>query len=156
MKKLDTVCHKTQLFHSFLFILLVWQQKKVWVFFFLCLGLTFPSKMWSKLFHSISVVSSWILCKVGYEFGFRFCNYHWKYNFKCYLFLSQTYIIKTPPIHKLQSESTNLHSEQCMRKKQKVLLQLDAQSDSSEHSDLLVKIRGQIVYLTVLYAHCYI
>ncbi|KFQ06034.1 Synaptonemal complex protein 1, partial [Leptosomus discolor] len=49
----------------------------------------------------------------------------------------QTYIIKTPPIHKLQSESTNLHSEQCMRKKQKVLLQLDAQSDSSEHSDLL-------------------
>uniref|UniRef100_A0A663EQT2 Uncharacterized protein n=1 Tax=Aquila chrysaetos chrysaetos TaxID=223781 RepID=A0A663EQT2_AQUCH len=58
-------------------------------------------------------------------------------NFKCYLFLSQTYIIKTPPIHKLQSESTNLHSEQCMRKKQKVLLQLDAQSDSSEHSDLL-------------------
>ncbi|KAM9595990.1 synaptonemal complex protein 1 [Morphnus guianensis] len=49
----------------------------------------------------------------------------------------KTYIIKTPPIHKLQSESTNLHSEQCVRKKQKVLLQLDAQSDSSEHSDLL-------------------
>ncbi|XP_049689187.1 synaptonemal complex protein 1-like [Accipiter gentilis] len=49
----------------------------------------------------------------------------------------KTYIIKTPPIHKLQSESTNLHSEQRMRKKQKVLLQLDAQSDSSEHSDLL-------------------
>ncbi|NWS55108.1 SYCP1 protein, partial [Chunga burmeisteri] len=49
----------------------------------------------------------------------------------------KTYIIKTPPIHKLQTESTNLHSEQCMRKKQKVLLQLDAQSDSSEHSDLL-------------------
>ncbi|KAF1404124.1 Synaptonemal complex protein 1, partial [Spheniscus humboldti] len=49
----------------------------------------------------------------------------------------KTYIIKTPPIHKLQSESANLHSEQCMRKKQKVLLQLDAQSDSSEHSDLL-------------------
>ncbi|KFO93580.1 Synaptonemal complex protein 1, partial [Buceros rhinoceros silvestris] len=49
----------------------------------------------------------------------------------------KTYIIKTPPTHKLQSESTNLHSEQCMRKKQKVLLQLDAQSDSSEHSDLL-------------------
>ncbi|XP_075030631.1 synaptonemal complex protein 1 [Calonectris borealis] len=48
-----------------------------------------------------------------------------------------TYIIKTPPIHKLQSESTNLHSEQCTRKKQKVLLQLDAQSDSSEHNDLL-------------------
>ncbi|XP_009984569.1 PREDICTED: synaptonemal complex protein 1, partial [Tauraco erythrolophus] len=49
----------------------------------------------------------------------------------------KTYIIKTPPIHKLQSESTNLYSEQCIRKKQKVLLQLDAQSDSSEHSDLL-------------------
>ncbi|KAF1523102.1 Synaptonemal complex protein 1, partial [Eudyptula albosignata] len=49
----------------------------------------------------------------------------------------KTYIVKTPPIHKLQSESANLHSEQCMRKKQKVLLQLDAQSDSSEHSDLL-------------------
>ncbi|XP_032843167.2 synaptonemal complex protein 1 [Tyto alba] len=49
----------------------------------------------------------------------------------------KTYIIKTPPIHKLQRESTHLHSEQCMRKKQKVLLQLDAQSDSSEHSDLL-------------------
>ncbi|NXI94065.1 SYCP1 protein, partial [Psophia crepitans] len=49
----------------------------------------------------------------------------------------KTYIIKTPPIHKLQSESTNLHSEQRMRKKQKVLLQLDAHSDSSEHSDLL-------------------
>ncbi|KAM6333160.1 synaptonemal complex protein 1 [Alca torda] len=49
----------------------------------------------------------------------------------------KTYIIKTPPVHKLQSENTNLHSEQCMRKKQKVLLQLDAHSDSSEHSDLL-------------------
>ncbi|XP_074706509.1 synaptonemal complex protein 1 [Strix aluco] len=49
----------------------------------------------------------------------------------------ETYIIKTPPIRKLQSESTNLHSEQCLRKKQKVFLQLDAQSDSSEHSDLL-------------------
>ncbi|XP_054251853.1 synaptonemal complex protein 1 [Indicator indicator] len=51
--------------------------------------------------------------------------------------LLKTYIIKTPPIHKLQSESTNLHSDQCMRKKQKVLLQLDAQSDSSDRSDLL-------------------
>ncbi|XP_040472389.1 synaptonemal complex protein 1 [Falco naumanni] len=49
----------------------------------------------------------------------------------------KTYMIKTPPIHKLQSERTNLPSEQCMRKKQKVLLQLDVQSDSSEHSDLL-------------------
>ncbi|KFW02362.1 Synaptonemal complex protein 1 [Fulmarus glacialis] len=49
----------------------------------------------------------------------------------------KTYIIKTPPIHKPQNESTNLHSEQCTRKKQKVVLQLDAQSDSSEHNDLL-------------------
>nr|XP_038024200.1 synaptonemal complex protein 1 isoform X5 [Anas platyrhynchos] len=49
--------------------------------------------------------------------------------------LLKTYIVKTPPVHKMQSESTNLLSEQ--RKKQKVLLQLDAQSDSSEHSDLL-------------------
>ncbi|XP_065505713.1 synaptonemal complex protein 1 [Caloenas nicobarica] len=49
----------------------------------------------------------------------------------------KTYSIKTPPIPKLQSESTNLYSDQCVRKKQKVLLQLDAHSDSSEHSDLL-------------------
>ncbi|NXC40079.1 SYCP1 protein, partial [Penelope pileata] len=47
----------------------------------------------------------------------------------------KTYIVKTPPLHKMQSESSSLLSEQ--RKKQKVLLQLDAQSDSSEHSDLL-------------------
>ncbi|KAM9185134.1 synaptonemal complex protein 1 [Mergus octosetaceus] len=49
--------------------------------------------------------------------------------------LLKTYIVKTPPVHKMRSESTDLLSEQ--RKKQKVLLQLDAQSDSSEHSDLL-------------------
>ncbi|NXX79538.1 SYCP1 protein, partial [Urocolius indicus] len=49
----------------------------------------------------------------------------------------KTYIIKTPPIPKVQTENTNLYSEQCMRKKQKVLLQLDVHSDSSEHSDLL-------------------
>ncbi|KFQ55645.1 Synaptonemal complex protein 1 [Nestor notabilis] len=47
------------------------------------------------------------------------------------------YMIKTPPLQKLQSESTNVLSEQSMRKKQKVLLQLDTQSDSSEQSDLL-------------------
>ncbi|XP_054028222.1 synaptonemal complex protein 1 [Dryobates pubescens] len=51
--------------------------------------------------------------------------------------LLETYIIKTPPRHRLQSESTNLPSDQCARKKQKVLLQLDAQSDSSDCSDLL-------------------
>ncbi|NXY73207.1 SYCP1 protein, partial [Glareola pratincola] len=49
----------------------------------------------------------------------------------------KTYMIKSPPVHKLQSENTNLHSEQRIRKKQKVLLHLDAHSDSSEHSDLL-------------------
>ncbi|NXN76821.1 SYCP1 protein, partial [Himantopus himantopus] len=58
----------------------------------------------------------------------------------------KTYIIKTPPVHKLQSEGTNLHSEQCMRKKQKVLLQLDAQSDSSEHSDLLSIVSEEEVF----------
>ncbi|NWX88204.1 SYCP1 protein, partial [Nothoprocta pentlandii] len=47
------------------------------------------------------------------------------------------YVIKTPPVHKLQKESTNWLSEGCVRKKQKVLLRLDAQSDSSEQSDLL-------------------
>uniref|UniRef100_A0A8C6ZST2 Uncharacterized protein n=1 Tax=Nothoprocta perdicaria TaxID=30464 RepID=A0A8C6ZST2_NOTPE len=47
------------------------------------------------------------------------------------------YVIKTPPVHKLQNESTNWLSEGCVRKKQKVLLRLDAQSDSSEQSDLL-------------------
>uniref|UniRef100_A0A8D2Q2A5 Uncharacterized protein n=1 Tax=Zosterops lateralis melanops TaxID=1220523 RepID=A0A8D2Q2A5_ZOSLA len=41
-------------------------------------------------------------------------------------------------LNKLQSgRSTNLPSEQSTRKKQKVLLQLDTQSDSSEHTDLL-------------------
>ncbi|KAM8795964.1 synaptonemal complex protein 1 [Eudromia elegans] len=49
----------------------------------------------------------------------------------------KTYVVKTPPVRKPQSESTNLPSEGCMRKKQKVLLQLDAHSDSSEQSDLL-------------------
>ncbi|XP_039568313.1 synaptonemal complex protein 1 [Passer montanus] len=49
-----------------------------------------------------------------------------------------TYVIKTPPTDKMQSgRSTNLSSEQSTRKKQKVLLPLDTQSDSSEHTDLL-------------------
>ncbi|XP_064256755.1 synaptonemal complex protein 1-like isoform X4 [Passer domesticus] len=49
-----------------------------------------------------------------------------------------TYVIKTPPADKMQSgRSTNLPSEQSTRKKQKVLLPLDTQSDSSEHTDLL-------------------
>ncbi|XP_048149369.1 synaptonemal complex protein 1 isoform X2 [Corvus hawaiiensis] len=50
----------------------------------------------------------------------------------------KTYIMKTPPTDKLQSgRSTNLPSEQSMRKKQKVLIRLDSESESSEHSDLL-------------------
>ncbi|XP_017598419.1 PREDICTED: LOW QUALITY PROTEIN: synaptonemal complex protein 1 [Corvus brachyrhynchos] len=50
----------------------------------------------------------------------------------------ETYIMKTPPTDKLQSgRSTNLPSEQSMRKKQKVLIRLDSESESSEHSDLL-------------------
>ncbi|NXU56493.1 SYCP1 protein, partial [Turnix velox] len=49
----------------------------------------------------------------------------------------KTYTIKTPPVHTLQRENTNLPWEQLMRKKQKVLLQLDSHSDSSERSDLL-------------------
>ncbi|KFO98369.1 Synaptonemal complex protein 1, partial [Calypte anna] len=61
----------------------------------------------------------------------------------------KTYIIKTPPVHKLQSESTNLHAEQCMRKKQKVFLRLDAQSDSSEHSDLLSIVSEEEMFKTL-------
>ncbi|XP_058678131.1 synaptonemal complex protein 1-like [Ammospiza caudacuta] len=50
----------------------------------------------------------------------------------------KTYVIKTPPRDKMQSgRSTNLPAEQSSRKKQKVLVQLDTQSDSSEHTDLL-------------------
>ncbi|XP_066426190.1 synaptonemal complex protein 1-like isoform X12 [Molothrus aeneus] len=50
----------------------------------------------------------------------------------------KTYAIKTPPMDKMHSgRSTNLPSEQRSRKKQKVLVQLDTQSDSSEHTDLL-------------------
>uniref|UniRef100_A0A8C3L5X8 Uncharacterized protein n=1 Tax=Chrysolophus pictus TaxID=9089 RepID=A0A8C3L5X8_CHRPC len=60
------------------------------------------------------------------------------------LSFSQTYTVKTPPVHKMQSESSGLSSEQ--RKKQKVLLQLDAQSDSSEHSDLLSLVSDEEVF----------
>ncbi|XP_048781752.1 synaptonemal complex protein 1 isoform X2 [Lagopus muta] len=56
----------------------------------------------------------------------------------------KTYTVKTPPVHKMQSESSGLISEQ--RKKQKVLLQLDAQSDSSEHSDLLSLVSDEEVF----------
>uniref|UniRef100_A0A8B9FQL2 Uncharacterized protein n=1 Tax=Amazona collaria TaxID=241587 RepID=A0A8B9FQL2_9PSIT len=60
--------------------------------------------------------------------------------------LSQAFMIKTPPVQKLQSESTSLLSEQSMRKKQKVLLQLDTQSDSSEHSDLLTLVSEEEMF----------
>eukprot|EP00076_Gallus_gallus_P030107 XP_015154501.1 thyrotropin subunit beta isoform X1 [Gallus gallus] len=56
----------------------------------------------------------------------------------------KTYTVKTPPVHKMQSESTGLISGQ--RKKQKVLLQLDAQSDSSDHSDLLSLVSDEEVF----------
>ncbi|XP_059335725.1 LOW QUALITY PROTEIN: synaptonemal complex protein 1-like [Ammospiza nelsoni] len=50
----------------------------------------------------------------------------------------KTYVIKTPPRDKMQSgRSTNLPAGQSSRKKQKVLVQLDTESDSSEHTDLL-------------------
>ncbi|XP_066194177.1 synaptonemal complex protein 1 [Sylvia atricapilla] len=59
----------------------------------------------------------------------------------------KTYIIKTPPKDKLQSaRSTNLPSEQSIRKKQKVLLQLDTQSESSEHADLLSIVSEEEVF----------
>ncbi|KAM3668114.1 synaptonemal complex protein 1-like [Ammospiza maritima maritima] len=50
----------------------------------------------------------------------------------------KTCVIKTPPVDKMQSgRSTNLPAEQSSRKKQKVLVQLDTESSSSEHTDLL-------------------
>ncbi|KAM3654553.1 uncharacterized protein VK521_016454 [Ammospiza maritima maritima] len=58
----------------------------------------------------------------------------------------KTCVIKTPPVDKMQSgRSTNLPAEQSIRKKQKVLVQLDTESDSSEHTDLLVRAREQIM-----------
>ncbi|XP_074833366.1 synaptonemal complex protein 1 [Carettochelys insculpta] len=51
--------------------------------------------------------------------------------------LLKTYTVKTPPKYKLQRESMNPLSEEEMKKKRKVLLELDTHSDSSEHNDLL-------------------
>lgn len=71
MKHLDTMCHETQLFHSFLFILLILQPKKdistpphfVWVFASHLDGtITAPTRL-SGVF---------LDCKLGHEFGFRF------------------------------------------------------------------------------------
>ncbi|KAL9815788.1 synaptonemal complex protein 1-like isoform 3-T3 [Geothlypis trichas] len=50
----------------------------------------------------------------------------------------KTYVLKTAPVDKMQrGRSTNLPAEQSSSKKQKVLVQLEPQSDSSEHTDLL-------------------
>ncbi|XP_077048666.1 LOW QUALITY PROTEIN: synaptonemal complex protein 1-like [Agelaius phoeniceus] len=69
-------------------------------------------------------------------------------------FLSQTYAIKTPPMDKMHSgRSTNLPSEQSSRKKQKVLVQLDTQSDSSEHTDLLSIVSEEEMFKN-LYKDC--
>uniref|UniRef100_A0A670HZD8 Uncharacterized protein n=3 Tax=Podarcis muralis TaxID=64176 RepID=A0A670HZD8_PODMU len=49
---------------------------------------------------------------------------------------ARTYTVKTPPKSKLLRESTSLLSEEVTKKKRKVLLELDTQSDTSEN-DLL-------------------
>ncbi|XP_016160864.1 PREDICTED: synaptonemal complex protein 1 isoform X2 [Ficedula albicollis] len=62
----------------------------------------------------------------------------------------KTYIIKTPPTDKLPSgRSTNPPSEQSTRKKQKVLIQLDTQSDSSEQTDLLSIVSEEEMFKTL-------
>ncbi|XP_033008928.1 synaptonemal complex protein 1-like [Lacerta agilis] len=50
---------------------------------------------------------------------------------------ARTYTVKTPPKSKLLRESTSLLSEEVTKKKRKVLLELDTQSDTSENNDLL-------------------
>ncbi|XP_030077087.1 synaptonemal complex protein 1 isoform X1 [Microcaecilia unicolor] len=63
----------------------------------------------------------------------------WTPSSKCSLCTSQkTYNVKTPPKYeKVQRESINQHAEAAMKKKRKVALEFDAQSDSSDHTDLL-------------------
>uniref|UniRef100_A0A7M4F8N4 Uncharacterized protein n=1 Tax=Crocodylus porosus TaxID=8502 RepID=A0A7M4F8N4_CROPO len=48
-----------------------------------------------------------------------------------------TYTVKTPPKYKLQGEGPSPLLEGGLKKKRKVVLELDTQSDSSEHNDLL-------------------
>ncbi|XP_067414823.1 synaptonemal complex protein 1-like isoform X2 [Emydura macquarii macquarii] len=67
--------------------------------------------------------------------------------------LLKTYIVKTPPRYKLQREGMNPFSEEDMKKKRKVLLELDTQSDSSEHNDLLSIVSEEEMFKK-LYKNC--
>uniref|UniRef100_A0A8D0BGL5 Uncharacterized protein n=1 Tax=Salvator merianae TaxID=96440 RepID=A0A8D0BGL5_SALMN len=53
------------------------------------------------------------------------------------LTIGLTYTVKTPPPSNVLRERTSLYSEEETKKKRKVLLELDTQSDSSETNDLL-------------------
>uniref|UniRef100_A0A674KFR9 Uncharacterized protein n=1 Tax=Terrapene triunguis TaxID=2587831 RepID=A0A674KFR9_9SAUR len=64
-----------------------------------------------------------------------------------------TYTVKTPPKYKLQRESMNPLSEDDMKKKRKVLLELDTHSDSSEHNDLLSIVSEEEMFKK-LYKNC--
>ncbi|XP_043389555.1 synaptonemal complex protein 1 isoform X3 [Chelonia mydas] len=63
------------------------------------------------------------------------------------------YTVKTPPKYKLQRESMNPLSEEDMKKKRKVLLELDTHSDSSEHNDLLSIVSEEEMFKK-LYKNC--
>ncbi|XP_065447084.1 synaptonemal complex protein 1 [Chrysemys picta bellii] len=65
----------------------------------------------------------------------------------------KTYTVKTPPKYKLQRESMNPLSEEDMKKKRKVLLELDTHSDSSEHNDLLSIVSEEEMFKK-LYKNC--
>ncbi|KAM7169872.1 synaptonemal complex protein 1 [Macrochelys suwanniensis] len=65
----------------------------------------------------------------------------------------KTYTVKTPPKYKLQRESMNPLSEEDMKKKRKVLLELDTHSDSSEHNDLLSTVSEEEMFKK-LYKNC--
>ncbi|XP_029769676.1 synaptonemal complex protein 1 [Terrapene carolina triunguis] len=65
----------------------------------------------------------------------------------------KTYTVKTPPKYKLQRESMNPLSEDDMKKKRKVLLELDTHSDSSEHNDLLSIVSEEEMFKK-LYKNC--
>ncbi|TFJ98592.1 ribonuclease-like [Platysternon megacephalum] len=65
----------------------------------------------------------------------------------------KTYTVKTPPKYKLERESMNPLSEEDMKKKRKVLLELDTHSDSSEHNDLLSIVSEEEMFKK-LYKNC--
>ncbi|CAM2107226.1 unnamed protein product [Caretta caretta] len=65
----------------------------------------------------------------------------------------KTYTVKTPPKYKLQRESMNPLSEEDMKKKRKVVLELDTHSDSSEHNDLLSIVSEEEMFKK-LYKNC--